>query len=178
MTNVVANTILKLLPGRSRGPVAETELDNRVGRHSGATWLVARTSAVCLALCATALNAADAAPITNPEKQMVEAAIRARLRDPASAIFKHSADVAKGGVYCGLVNSKNGYGGYGGPKPFIVMITKGMDQASFSQLSPADQEQLAMLREPKALVVAIGSDDTRAEATMTQCAQNGFDLRP
>lgn len=42
-----------------------------------------------------------------------EDAVKTRLRDPASAEFKHL------GRGCGYVNSKNGFGGYGGSIAYI-----------------------------------------------------------
>ncbi|MDZ7894172.1 MAG: zinc ribbon domain-containing protein [Sphingobium sp.] len=49
------------------------------------------------------------------EKQVdIEWAVKARLRDPASAIFKHAPNG------CGLVNSRNGLGGMTGDQAFIV----------------------------------------------------------
>lgn len=44
----------------------------------------------------------------------VERLVKARLRDPDSAVFKHL------GGGCGYVNSRNGFGGMSGDKPFIV----------------------------------------------------------
>lgn len=48
-----------------------------------------------------------------------EAPVKALLRDPESAQF---SDVAIGPEsVCGFVNSRNGYGGYAGRQPFIVV---------------------------------------------------------
>src|SRR5258706_14786581 len=46
-------------------------------------------------------------------------AVRAELRDPNSAHFE--SVVYHDGVVCGLVNAKNGYGGYSGNSRFIVV---------------------------------------------------------
>lgn len=40
--------------------------------------------------------------------------VKARLRDPGSATFRHL------GGGCGYVNSKNGFGGMSGEQPFVV----------------------------------------------------------
>lgn len=47
-----------------------------------------------------------------------ETDIKARLRDPKSAEFSRMK--LKGGVVCGYVNSRNGFGGMTGPKPFLT----------------------------------------------------------
>ncbi len=48
-----------------------------------------------------------------------EAAVKRELRDPDSAQF--SDVVVNVESACGFVNSKNGYGGYAGRQPFIVV---------------------------------------------------------
>lgn len=76
-----------------------------------------------LALAAASLAAASlAAPSpavaeTRLERQAV-ARVRDRLRDPESARFSYVATMPSGNV-CGLVNAKNGFGGYGGPRGWI-----------------------------------------------------------
>lgn len=57
----------------------------------------------------------------------VERLVRTRLRDPKSATFKH----LNGG--CGYVNSRNGFGGMSGDKPFIVGAN---DKVVFSEDGP------------------------------------------
>jgi len=49
-------------------------------------------------------------------------AIRAKLRDPESAEFSEVRFSEKGGtkVTCGFVNSRNGFGGMGGPQRFVA----------------------------------------------------------
>lgn len=136
-----------------------------------------KIAAACLVAGVTIQSPlAHAAPISKSEIEAVETAIKARLRDSESAVFKHSANVTDKGVYCGLVNSKNGFGGYAGFSPFIVMIVGGMDRGKFAKLTKDQQQQAAFLLETNVLVVAIGTNSSRAEATTTQCAQHGFDL--
>lgn len=48
----------------------------------------------------------------------IERLVKARLRDPDSARFQH----LPGG--CGLVNSRNGFGGMSGNQPFVVTAGK------------------------------------------------------
>jgi hypothetical protein len=58
----------------------------------------------------------------------VENEVRENLRDPDSARFTHirSAISARGMVaVCGIVNSKNGFGGYGGNEFFIAFLSDG-----------------------------------------------------
>lgn len=53
---------------------------------------------------------------------MAEDVVKARLRDPESARFEHVRTSRATGlpVVCGTVNAKNGFGGYGGPQPYLV----------------------------------------------------------
>lgn len=93
--------------------------------------------------------------LTTSEKKAVESAIRDQLKDPDSAKFKHSKYVSNGkGAYCGLVNSKNSYGGYAGDTPFMVMIINN--------------------KNPHAGVIALGGDSSAQTATITVCRDNGY----
>ena len=69
-------------------------------------------------------SVAEARTMTAGEKRAVEAVVRDHLKDPRSAIFKHPEfrmpDDSGGAIYCGLVNSKNSYGGYAGYAIFQV----------------------------------------------------------
>jgi hypothetical protein len=60
---------------------------------------------------------------------VVEAEVRARLRDPASAVFGDMYAVGDrkiagqySGAVCGDVNSRNGFGGYAGKSNFIYLM--------------------------------------------------------
>jgi hypothetical protein len=53
------------------------------------------------------------------ERGRVEEDVRRGLRDPESAQFRDLRACAKPGAWQGEVNSKNGYGGYAGFRPFI-----------------------------------------------------------
>ncbi len=64
---------------------------------------------------------------------VVQEAVRRQLRDPDSAVFGEMYAVGdrliyhgshSGGVVCGTVNSKNGFGGYAGATPYIVFVPK------------------------------------------------------
>lgn len=48
-----------------------------------------------------------------------EAAVRARLRDPASAVFDGGFAAGPTGA-CGWVNARNGFGGYAGRERYVV----------------------------------------------------------
>lgn len=51
------------------------------------------------------------------------ALIRSVLKDPDSAKFADDRQSARGAnVWCGTVNAKNSFGGYGGPKRYIVFL--------------------------------------------------------
>lgn len=69
----------------------------------------------------------------NPAAYDYETAVKNQLRDPESAQFSDvTANIESA---CGFVNSKNGYGGYSGKKPFVavgtenVRIIEGADKA-------------------------------------------------
>lgn len=93
--------------------------------------------------------------LTKQEISAIEAAVREQLKDPESARFKHSKFVSNGkGAYCGLVNSKNSYGGYAGNTPFMVMlINNGKPHAGF---------------------IGMGGDDTETISTLSVCKDNGY----
>lgn len=62
---------------------------------------------------------------TNEERAIIEAGVKARLRDPDSAQFrgiKIGPDEKKTLMACGEVNSKNAYGGYIGFSKFTAML--------------------------------------------------------
>lgn len=68
--------------------------------------------------------------LTKPEKAFVMAAVNRQLKDPDSSRFKwlKIAELVNNNFtdsvyYCGLVNSKNSYGGYVGYEPFLALIS-------------------------------------------------------
>lgn len=67
-----------------------------------------------------------ARPISVAEQRAVEASVKERLKDPESARFRHpnvNVPVGSiGAIYCGRVNSKNGYGGYAGDAEFAAIF--------------------------------------------------------
>jgi hypothetical protein len=81
-------------------------------------------STTIVALAAISSNNVMARPMTLAEKKAVEAAVKEKLKDPASARFRHpKINVPTGDVglfYCGYVNSKNSFGGYAGDAEFAV----------------------------------------------------------
>lgn len=94
--------------------------------------------------------------LSKVEKNAIESSIRDRLKDPESARFKHSLFISNGnGEYCGLVNSKNSYGGYVGDSPYLVMLVgKG------SSVNSA--------------VISFGSEDREQVATIQICKEIGY----
>jgi hypothetical protein len=66
-------------------------------------------------------------------QDVVEVAVRAKLRDPQSAIFRDLSatndrkigTMKAGLIVCGYVNAKNGFGGYTGDKMFITFYRIG-----------------------------------------------------
>lgn len=70
----------------------------------------------------TAGTRADAAPDPILAEAQAEVAIKDALKDPDSAKFgEEDVRDAKRPVVCGTVNAKNGFGGYTGMRPFIVI---------------------------------------------------------
>ena len=60
---------------------------------------------------------------TDPAVMTAQAKVREMLRDPESARFRNIT--RHGGVICGEVNSKNGFGGYAGFANFSYEVTTG-----------------------------------------------------
>lgn len=66
--------------------------------------------------------------LTAKERETIEKAVKRELLDPESARFKWmrlppgTSTKSSSITYCGLVNSKNSYGGYVGDRPFQVVI--------------------------------------------------------
>lgn len=81
----------------------------------------------CAGCSSTTMSNVTAAPATTPvalrapDVDNVKLGVSALLRDPPSAVFGRiaAARAADGTTYvCGLVNAKNGFGGYTGEVPF------------------------------------------------------------
>ncbi|MEQ9519145.1 MAG: hypothetical protein RLN89_06865 [Parvibaculum sp.] len=104
--------------------------------------------------------------LTVAEQQVIATSVKARLRDPGSATFKWGplTDEIEAGsegegtaTYCGLVNSRNGYGGYGGDTPFQVFIVLKEGQVA---LSP---------------IISFGSSKIDKQVTFSSCEAGGYD---
>lgn len=75
---------------------------------------------VALVLAASSAQARD---LTSEEKGAVADSIKRDLKDPDSAQFKWMPFLEERGTgYCGLLNSKNTYGGYTGFEPFTGLL--------------------------------------------------------
>ena len=64
-------------------------------------------------------------PLSATERSIVSDAVKSGLKDPDSAHFQWFTAIIRNGSsfpYCGLVNSKNSYGGYPGFAPFVSNI--------------------------------------------------------
>lgn len=86
--------------------------------------------------------------LTPEEKAYVEKAVKATLKDPDSAQFKHTKLVlSSDGVvdpYCGMVNAKNSFGGYSGYSVFFVGITNNKDGKRVAiYLGPQEESDVA-----------------------------------
>jgi hypothetical protein len=77
-----------------------------------------------LSACATAPNDQPQGPIaTAADIPAAHAALKRSLKDPESV--RYVSDTFKPGVVCGLFNSKNSYGGYGGNTLYLYVIATG-----------------------------------------------------
>lgn len=92
-------------------------------------------------------------PLTKPLREGIETAVRDKLKDPESARFKHF-DYGSKGTYCGLVNSKNAFGGYVGDVPYWVMI----------------------LPDDKVEVMGLGDGDLERQFVTSMCTSSGYSL--
>lgn len=90
--------------------------------------------------------------------EAVQASIKQRLKDPLSAMFERVSAVtnAKGSLLvCGMVNSKNSYGGYAGRTPFIGLLVGGAEKKLFAP-------------------IAVGGTDVEVRATLMSCRNIGI----
>ena len=107
-----------------------------------------------------------AAELTNTEKAIVEKSVKAGLKDPDSARFKWlpiADGQAKGNsdVYCGVVNSRNSFGGYAGDAPYSVFLVRAKESPVFSA----------------AVLISIGTADWESPASfaiVTTCKDKGY----
>lgn len=94
------------------------------------------------------------------EKAVIEKTVKGQLLDPESARFKWVPLSANGArTYCGLVNSKNRFGGYTGDAPYIVFLVW-IDQ-TLKVAAP----------------LKIGSNDPASSAsiaTLQSCEEDGY----
>jgi hypothetical protein len=103
-----------------------------------------------------------APPITLTDAQisMVKEAVADRLRDPESARFgriKASGNPSASTIFvCGIVNAKNGYGGYAGRSPFATLINDGNKIGG--------------------MLIIAGVDGFLEQTVTTTCASFGIDL--
>ena len=102
-----------------------------------------RIALLGLTLCSLA---SCAPPEPTKEEQTIEeakASVRAKLRDPESALFENVRLSPKDPLeltVCGTVNAKNGFGGYVGRKPFVVIYGSAyIDTDPPPALLPADR---------------------------------------
>lgn len=113
-------------------------------------------AALLVASGALAQDAFVPRPITDAEKEAIRQAVRKKLNDPDSAMFRWNPDVLHGATYCGFVNSRNKFGGYAGFVPFQALF--GKDRSVFS--------------------VEIADDDRPMSiVTRTMCHDNGYSIR-
>jgi hypothetical protein len=96
--------------------------------------------------------------ITAAEKAAIATAVANELRDPESARFRWLPNMSINGRYCGLVNGKNGFGGYVGFVPF----------------------QLRVVHSPSGSIavegIQIGTEANMSKAIISGCALVGLDL--
>ena len=119
-------------------------------------------SLVVIAFCQSVLitQPAFARDLLDSEKAVIEKTVKAELSDPESARFKWVPVPALGvNTYCGLVNSKNRFGGYAGDAPYIVFVIW--------------KDEAIRVAAP----LRIGSNDQTSPAsiaTLQTCEKNGY----
>lgn len=124
------------------------------------------TVAAVIATCFQPPRAVAEGELPSPKlKEVVISALKNEARDPTSLLFKWHAVAAepKGGVltYCGMVNGKNGFGGYSGFAPYLAAVV----------LSDSGEPT-------KAIIIGMkgkGQDKTGAAAVKI-CANYGYDV--
>ena len=82
------------------------------------------------------------------ERDAIEAAIRAKLRDPASVRFGEMATkrTDRGVLVCGVVNAKNSSGRYASRTPFIGSLSgKGFEVFEISSAEISEKQRIAGL---------------------------------
>lgn len=87
-----------------------------------------RTAVIALSLAIAPAYAAEHAKLSKAQIAEVKRVTASRMRDPSSATFDQitGARSSTGALnVCGLVNGKNGYGGYAGNRPFFGMFDEG-----------------------------------------------------
>ncbi|ESY88350.1 hypothetical protein X739_00755 [Mesorhizobium sp. LNHC220B00] len=93
------------------------------------------------------------------DAEVVKRYVTESLKDPGSATFGSvSASITDRGVVtvCGMVNSKNSYGGYAGQTPFIgILATNTSGQRVFG-------------------VVGMGGTDDQSTSVLSLCQRNGI----
>lgn len=104
---------------------------------------VATTAAIGLA-AAPAPVTSESRWATPSELPAVLRAAQSQLRDPASAELVGRVVLSPGGVACGLISSRNGFGGMSGPVPFVVWPSLGSGLVA-SAVSAGDQRHIARL---------------------------------
>lgn len=93
--------------------------------------LLTATAAISFCCVAVAGPADQASLVVDAAYASAQDAVRGNLRDPGSATF-NPADARfffsqAGMVICGLVNARNGFGGYAGPTGWIAIAKHGDD---------------------------------------------------
>ena len=107
------------------------------------------------------VNSALARDLLDKEKTIIAKTVKGQLLDPESARFKWVPVQTVGiSAYCGIVNSKNRFGGYAGDSPYIVFLVWDYDK-TVGMAAP----------------LKIGSNDPNAPetvATLQTCEKRGY----
>lgn len=90
--------------------------------------------------------------------EKVKGFVREKLRDPASAEFSN-VRVVSGGIVCGEVNSKNGYGGYAGKQRFFGTASGEVPVFIADDTTPADTRDICQIYDQAAAAVAAKGTD-------------------
>jgi len=119
-------------------------------------------------LMATAVESGEVPmrDLTIQESALVEAAVKERLLDPDSARFRwmqvpSNFNFHYNRTYCGIVNSRNRFGGYTGGAPFYVDVWMVLKKAD-ATIGDADTNLVWYMREGNTNMV------------LRTCAESGF----
>lgn len=113
--------------------------------------LVAGAAIAATLACAAGARAQTMSrPLSDAEKAYIGGEVAKQLRDPESARFKWTPIKTEVGklprAYCGLVNGRNGLGGYVGDAPFVAHLRFDNGRMIISSVDILDSDEIWALK--------------------------------